>query len=87
MLAKTTAGTSIPDSAFAILDSVSQSNTVWSIVYALKDGKVHFRTKAVPKVKSVELATFSFACIALGLAREYPRVCEPSHQHGEQLCR
>jgi hypothetical protein len=62
MLAKTTAGTSIPDSAFAILDSVSQSNTVWSIVYALKDGKVHFRTKAVPKVKSVELATFSFAC-------------------------
>jgi hypothetical protein len=25
--------------------------------------------------------------IALGLAREYPRVCEPSHQHGEQLCR
>jgi hypothetical protein len=25
--------------------------------------------------------------IALGFAREYPRVCEPSQQHGEQLCR
>ena len=62
MLAKTTTGTSIPDSAFAILDSVSQSSTVWSMAYALTDGKVYFRTSAVPKVKSVKLATLSFAC-------------------------
>jgi penicillin V acylase-like amidase (Ntn superfamily) len=62
MLAKTTMGTTIPDSAFGILDRVSDEGTVWSIVYALKDGKVHFRTRAMPKVKSVGLATFSFAC-------------------------
>jgi choloylglycine hydrolase len=62
ILAETTTGTSIPDSAFGILDSVSQSSTMWSIVYALKDGKVYFRTKAVPKVKFVGLATLSFTC-------------------------
>jgi penicillin V acylase-like amidase (Ntn superfamily) len=62
MLAKTTAGTSIPDSAFAILDAVGQSSTVWSIVYALSDRVVHFRTRAVPRVKSARLADFSLAC-------------------------
>jgi MYXO-CTERM domain-containing protein len=62
MLAKTTAGTSIPDSAFTILDSVAQSSTVWSMVYALADRVVYFRTQAVPKLKSVRLADFSLAC-------------------------
>jgi penicillin V acylase-like amidase (Ntn superfamily) len=62
MLARTTTDTTVPDSAFAILDKVTQPSTVWSIVYAPADGTVAFRTAAVPKVKSVNLAGTPLAC-------------------------
>jgi MYXO-CTERM domain-containing protein len=57
-----TAGTTIPGSAFAILDSVAQLSTVWSIVYLPTNGTIHFRTAAMAKVKTVSLGSFSFAC-------------------------
>ncbi len=62
MLARTTEGTTIPDSAFAILKSVETPFTVWSIVYGLKEGMVHFRTWNFPSVKRVRLPDFSLAC-------------------------
>jgi penicillin V acylase-like amidase (Ntn superfamily) len=62
MLARATAGTSVPDSALAILDSVATPTTVWSMVYALGDRVAHFRTQSVPKLKYARLADFSFAC-------------------------
>jgi choloylglycine hydrolase len=61
-LAQVTAGTTIPGSAFAILDSVAQLSTVWSIVYLPTNGTIHFRTAAMAKVKTVSLGSFSFAC-------------------------
>jgi MYXO-CTERM domain-containing protein len=61
-LAQVTAGTTIPDSAFAILDSVAQLSTVWSIVYLPTNGTIYFRTAAMAKVKTVSLGSFSFAC-------------------------
>jgi choloylglycine hydrolase len=62
ILAQVTAGTTIPDSAFGILDSVAQSSTVWSIVYLPTNGAIYFRTAAMAKVKTVSLGAFSFAC-------------------------
>ena len=61
-LAQVTAGTTIPNSAFAILDSVAQLSTVWSIVYLPTNGTIYFRTATMAKVKTVSLAAFSFAC-------------------------
>lgn len=63
-LAQTTAGTSIPTTAFSILTSVAQSEgwTKWSIVYAPKQGTVYFRTNATPKVKSVRFQAFALDC-------------------------
>ena len=62
MLAQVTAGATIPASAFAILDSVAQLSTVWSIVYLPTNGTIYFRTAAMAKVKTVSLAAFSLAC-------------------------
>ena len=65
MLAQTTAGTTIPDSAFQILDSVAQgTSTQWSIVYTLGERTVYFRTQTTPKVKSVSLDAFALDCPA-----------------------
>jgi choloylglycine hydrolase len=62
ILARTTDGTTVPDSAFTILESVADWSTVWSIVYVPTTGIAYFRTAAVPKVKSASLAGFSLAC-------------------------
>jgi choloylglycine hydrolase len=62
ILAQATDGTTVPDSAFTILDSVANWSTVWSIVYAPTTETAYFRTAAVPKVKSVGLSGFSLAC-------------------------
>lgn len=62
MLARTTDDTTIPDSAFSILDSVATPFTVWSIVYGPKEGLVHFRTWKASEVRSVRLPSFSLAC-------------------------
>ena len=55
--ALTTVGTTIPDSAYQILDSVAQGPaTQWSIVYVPGESTVYYRTQTTPKVKSVKLA-------------------------------
>ena len=36
----------------------------WSIAYDLKNRRVHFRTRANPKVRSVTLASFDLSCRA-----------------------
>jgi choloylglycine hydrolase len=48
--------------AFAILDDVSQSGTVWSIVYDITGKKIHFRTKAQTPLRMVDLARMDFSC-------------------------
>lgn len=51
--------------AFRVLESAaSPSRTQWSIAYDLKNRRVHFRTRANPKVRSVALASFDLSCRA-----------------------
>jgi choloylglycine hydrolase len=55
----------VPDSAFAILDSVSQGSfSQWNIVYRPATGTVHFRTHDTETIKSVELDAFDLDCTA-----------------------
>jgi penicillin V acylase-like amidase (Ntn superfamily) len=63
-LARTTEGTTIPTSAFQILESAAQSSTQWSIVYVPTSGTAHFRTKTMPKIKSASLVSFLLDCPA-----------------------
>lgn len=49
--------------AFETLDSVAQgSYTRWSIVYDLKAGRVHWRTRENRKVRFVTLSSFDLSC-------------------------
>jgi penicillin V acylase-like amidase (Ntn superfamily) len=49
--------------AFATLADVAQgSYTQWSIVYDLKAGRVHWRTRENPQIRSVALSAFDFSC-------------------------
>lgn len=54
--------------AFSILDNVrsahytSSDDTVWSIVYDQKAGVIHFRTKAIPVEKTVDMRKFDYSC-------------------------
>jgi penicillin V acylase-like amidase (Ntn superfamily) len=49
--------------AFETLDNVAQgAYTRWSIVYDLKAGRVHWRTRENRRVRSVALAAFDFSC-------------------------
>ena len=51
------------DEAFRILGSAANpSRTQWSIAYDLKNLRVHFRTRANPKVRTAELAAFDLSC-------------------------
>jgi len=51
------------DDAFALLDSVSQGpGSVWNIVYDPNRLVVRYRTHAQPRIKTIELAAFDFAC-------------------------
>ena len=55
--------TSAIDYSFDILDRVAQgSHTKWSIVYDLKDKKIHFKTLDYSQVKNVAFASFNFNC-------------------------
>jgi choloylglycine hydrolase len=58
---KTISGTLVPDSGFAMLDSVRQSSTVWSTVYALGEGVVYFQTKANTKVKTLPFLNLDYS--------------------------
>ncbi len=49
--------------AFDILSAVAQGEaTLWSIVYDIPAGEIHFRTPVGPHVKTVGLADFDFRC-------------------------
>jgi penicillin V acylase-like amidase (Ntn superfamily) len=49
--------------AFDILSNVAQKfGTQWSIVYDQKRGKVYFRTRQSPQIKSVDTKSFDYAC-------------------------
>ncbi|HEX2641861.1 MAG TPA: linear amide C-N hydrolase [Thermoanaerobaculia bacterium] len=49
--------------AFNILDRVSQGSfTQWSIVYDLRNRKIHFKTRENRQVRSVNLKAFDFSC-------------------------
>ena len=49
--------------AFDTLDDVAQgSYTRWSIVYELKAGRIHWRTRENRRIRSVALSAFDFSC-------------------------
>lgn len=51
--------------AFDILNNVAQPGfTQWSIVYDLKNKKIHFKTRDFQEIKSVAFAGFDFSCSA-----------------------
>jgi penicillin V acylase-like amidase (Ntn superfamily) len=49
--------------AFEVLNDVAQKGcTQWSIVYDQKRGKIYFRTKDSPTIKSLDTKTFDYSC-------------------------
>ncbi|HEX9942830.1 MAG TPA: linear amide C-N hydrolase [Thermoanaerobaculia bacterium] len=51
--------------AFETLDAVAQGSfTRWSIVYDLRAGRVHWRTRENRRVRSAALSAFDFSCAA-----------------------
>lgn len=49
---------------FAVLDSVSQTHTVWSIVYEPDAGRIHFRSARDRGIKVIDLAALDFDCLS-----------------------
>jgi choloylglycine hydrolase len=57
--------TSVIDYSFNILNHVAQgSHTKWSIVYDIKNKKIHFKTLGYTQIKNVAFASFNFNCSA-----------------------
>lgn len=50
--------------AFAILDSVAQPNTRWSVAYEATAARVSWKTTASPSVKTLAMSDLDFACSA-----------------------
>jgi choloylglycine hydrolase len=50
------------EAAFSILDTVSQEDTRWSIVYDAAGRTVYYRTNLSRTVKSIDLTGFDFSC-------------------------
>jgi len=50
------------ETAFEILDSVSQDDTQWSIVYDITDRSVHYKTMEDTTVRTIELNDPDFTC-------------------------
>lgn len=51
------------DYAFGILSNVAQPGaTQWSIVYDQKRGRIYFRTRQSPQIKSIDTKAFDYAC-------------------------
>ncbi len=49
--------------AFEVLADVAQKNeTQWSIVYDQKRGKIYFRTRRTPEIKSIDTSAFDYSC-------------------------
>ncbi len=59
----------VVDFAFETLNKVSQGDfTKWSIVYDIKNRKVHFKTNSFGKTKSIGFSSLDFACSAKALS-------------------
>jgi hypothetical protein len=59
------------EDAFALLDDVAQGGqTQWSIVYAISDRRVHFRTRLHRAVRSLDLDDLKLGC-------DQPAACVP----------
>jgi len=57
------------DFAFETLDKVSQGDfTKWSIVYDIKNKKVHFKTSSYSQTKTVGFSSLDFTCSAKALS-------------------
>jgi choloylglycine hydrolase len=52
---------SLIDYSFHILDSVALSGS-WSIVYDIKNMKIHFKTQSNRNVQTIDFASFNFDC-------------------------
>ena len=52
---------SIIDYSFHILDSVALSGS-WSIVYDIKNMKIHFKTESNRNIQTIDFASFNFDC-------------------------
>ena len=53
------------DHALGILADVAQKNsTQWSIVYDQKRGKIYFRTRKTPQIRSIDTTAFDYSCAA-----------------------
>jgi len=52
----------IGENAFEILDSVSQEDTQWSIVYNITERSIHYKTMEDITVRTIELNDLDFTC-------------------------
>lgn len=48
--------------AFQVLDTANLSNSKFRIVYDIKAGRIYFRTKSTPEVRSINFRQFDFSC-------------------------
>ncbi len=48
--------------AFGILDKVAGDYTMFRIVYDVKEGRIHFRTKSNPAQRYIDMNRFDFVC-------------------------
>jgi choloylglycine hydrolase len=61
MAYKSTTTASVIDYSFSILNEVAL-DTSWSIVYDIKNMKIHFRTASYKKIREIDLTTLDFGC-------------------------
>lgn len=54
--------TSNVETALALLDSVRQDDTQWSIVYDIRNKRIHFQTADQSETRSVDIDAFDFTC-------------------------
>lgn len=50
------------DYAWEILDKVAVDMTMFRIVYDVKNGRIHFRTKSTPNIRFLNFNAFDFSC-------------------------
>ncbi len=50
------------DYAFEALERVAQRSTQWSIVYDQRRGRIYFRTKKRPELKSIDTTELDYSC-------------------------
>ncbi len=53
----------IKDYAFKVLDEVSGSGTVWSIVYDMNSGTIYFKTEENSTQRSLNINSLDFSCL------------------------